>query len=224
MFVQFNLDSTLLQMTLQHAPGTAVSVKHLDTSPTVPMRAVFWATGGDLDRFEDGLDADETVQDVRVVARKDEERLYRVRYREGIDEVELYYAGVDDDGVFLSGESSGDGWTIKMVFPDREAFTAFRGVCDELGFSLDVDSIYSKPFSESGDEVALTDPQRNLLTRAVEVGYFDIPRETTLQELGQQMNISGQAASERLRRGMETLVRETVTADALEQGDEETSR
>jgi len=224
MFVQFHMDSDVLQAALHRAPGTEISVKHLDTSPSVPMRSVFWASGEDLDRFEEAVEADETVRSVRVVAENDGERLYRACYPESIPDVELYHTGIDEDGVFLKAESSGDGWTIKMLFPDRESFTAFRDACDDLDFTLDVDSIYSKPFSDSGDEVALTDPQRDLLTRAVEVGYFDIPRETTLQELGQQMDISGQAASERLRRGMETLIRETVTEEALERGEEDTNR
>ena len=224
MFVQFHIDSDVLQGALGDAPGTKVSVKHLDTSPSVPMRSVFWASGGDLDRFEDGVEVDETVRDVRVVAENDGEKLYRACYPGTIDDIELYHTAIVEDGVFLKGESGGDGWTIEMLFPDRQSFTAFRDACDELDFTLSVDSIYSKPFSDSGGEVALTDPQRNLLTRAVEVGYFDIPRETTLQELGQQMNISGQAASERLRRGMETLIRETVTEEALERDGEETNR
>jgi len=38
------------------------------------------------------------------------------------------------------------------------------------------------------------------------------------------MDISGQAASERLRRGMETLIRETVTEEALDRGEGETDR
>jgi predicted DNA binding protein len=104
---------------------------------------------------------------------------------------------------------------VKMLFPSRDAFNEFRETCNELNLMMDVDSIYSEPFSGASDDIALTDPQRDLLTRAVQVGYFEIPRETTLQELGQQMNIAGQAASERLRRGMETLISETVTEESL---------
>jgi predicted DNA binding protein len=138
-----------------------------------------------------------------------------VFYAAHVPDVVVYEAVVDADGVFLNAETDGDGWTVKMLFPSRDAFNELRETCEDVDLAMDVDSIYSKPFSGSGDEIALTDPQRDLLTRAVKVGYFDIPRETTLQELGQQMNISGQAASERLRRGMETLIRETVTEESL---------
>ncbi|NHN42129.1 hypothetical protein G9C85_10890 [Halorubellus sp. JP-L1] len=215
MFVQFHLDSTALQTAIEHAPGTHVTVQHVDATPTIPLRSVFWASDCEFDAFERGLEADETITDSRLVAENGDERLYRAHYHEDIPDVAIYRAAIEADGVFLKGESSGDGWTLKMLFPTRDAFNEFRDACAAVDLSIDVDSIYSKPFSGSGDEIALTDPQRDLLTRAVEVGYFDIPRETTLQELGQQMNISGQAASERLRRGMETLIRETVTEEAL---------
>jgi len=215
MFVQFHLDSTVMSTALGYASGMELTVQHIDSSDSIPMRSVFWACGGEFDAFETGLDADDTVADWRVIAENGDERLYRVRYAPDVPDVVVYEAAVDADGVFLKGETGGDGWTIKMLFPSRDAFNEFRAACEDVDLALDVDSIYSKPFSGSGDEIALTDPQRNLLTRAVQVGYFDIPRETTLQELGQQMNISGQAASERLRRGMETLIRETVTEESL---------
>lgn len=221
MFVQFNLDSAVLETALEHAPGMRATVQHVDSTASIPLRSVFWATGGDFDAFEAGLEADDTVADARLVAENGDERLYRVRYAPDMPDVTIYESAIEADGVFLKGETDGDGWTVKMLFPTRDSFNEFREACASVDLTVDVDSIYSKPFSGSGDEIALTDPQRDLLTRAVQVGYFDIPRETTLQELGQQMNISGQAASERLRRGMETLIRETVTEEAL--AEEETN-
>ncbi|MFC6951862.1 helix-turn-helix domain-containing protein [Halorubellus litoreus] len=215
MFVQFHLDSQVLSTALEHAPGMQVAVQHVDSSSSIPLRSVFWASEGDFESFETGLGVDETITDSRLIAENGDERLYRVHYDLDQPDVDIYEAAIDSDGVFLKGETDGDGWTVKMLFPTRDAFNEFREACAAVDLTVDVDSIYSKPFSGSGDEIALTDPQRDLLTRAVQVGYFDIPRETTLQELGQQMNISGQAASERLRRGMETLIRETVTEETL---------
>jgi predicted DNA binding protein len=215
MFVQFHLESVVLSKAITHAPEMEVSAQHIDSSPSIPMRSVFWASGGEFDAFETGLDDDGTVTNWRVIAENGDDRLYRVFYAAHVPDVVVYEAVVDADGVFLNAETDGDGWTVKMLFPSRDAFNELRETCEDVDLAMDVDSIYSKPFSGSGDEIALTDPQRDLLTRAVKVGYFDIPRETTLQELGQQMNISGQAASERLRRGMETLIRETVTEESL---------
>lgn len=216
MFVQFTLDSEAMQTAVSHASDVRVSIKHLDPTEDGSIRTVFWATGSDLQELERGLERDETVSEVQPIASNGDERLYRALHPSNMKDVTVPQAAIKTDGVLLGATTEGAGWRIKMLFPDRESFTDFRSACADAGLTVDVDSIYSKPFSEAEDDLALTDPQRNLLRRAVEVGYFDIPRQTTLQELGQQMNISGQAASERLRRGMETLVRETVSGEGID--------
>lgn len=49
-------------------------------------------------------------------------------------------------------------------------------------------------------EDLLTEGQRDLLTAAVEAGYYDTPRETTLTELATKQGIAKSTASERLHR------------------------
>jgi predicted DNA binding protein len=56
----------------------------------------------------------------------------------------------------------------------------------------------------------LTDQQYDALTAACEAGYFAVPRETDLDELSDDLGISHQALSERIRRGTEALVTETL--------------
>ncbi|MGB9953142.1 helix-turn-helix domain-containing protein [Haloarcula marismortui] len=46
----------------------------------------------------------------------------------------------------------------------------------------------------------LTDSQRRALVLAVESGYFEVPRGTTLGELGAELGISEQSVSESIRR------------------------
>jgi predicted DNA binding protein len=102
---------------------------------------------------------------------------------------------------------------MKMLFPDRSSFSNFRQTCEEAGVNATIESIHSGSVEQSSADADLTSAQREILTRAVEVGYFDIPRQTTLRGLGEEVGVSGQAASERLRRGMDTLVRETLSDD-----------
>jgi predicted DNA binding protein len=224
MFVQFTLDSEAMQEAVSHASDVRVSIKHLDRTDDGAIRTVFWAIGSDLQGLERGLQRDDTVTDFRSIATNGNEHLYRALHPPDLKDVTVPEAAIRADGVLLDATTEAAGWEMKMLFPDRESFTEFRSACGDVGLAVDVDSIYSKPFAAAEDDLALTDPQRDLLRRAVEVGYFDIPRQTTLQELGQQMDISGQAASERLRRGMETLVRETVTDEGVDAVSSESDR
>jgi predicted DNA binding protein len=49
---------------------------------------------------------------------------------------------------------------------------------------------------------------------AIEDGYFSVPRETKLEEIAEVVGITQQAASERVRRGAETVLRKALTGIA----------
>lgn len=51
---------------------------------------------------------------------------------------------------------------------------------------------------------------------AVEEGYFSVPRGTKLDEIADQLGITKQAASERVRRGTETVLRKSLIGLAAE--------
>lgn len=56
--------------------------------------------------------------------------------------------------------------------------------------------------------------QYEILTTAIEAGFFAIPRETTFAELAGVLNISDQAVSEHLRRAQWGLLQATVLTDS----------
>jgi hypothetical protein len=68
---------------------------------------------------------------------------------------------------------------------------------------------------DTANDYGLSDKQRQTLLHAVERGYYEVPRETDLDVLAEEMNISHQAASERLRRAISILVEHTLEMDAL---------
>jgi predicted DNA binding protein len=59
---------------------------------------------------------------------------------------------------------------------------------------------------------ALTDEQRAALRVALEKGYFEVPRATTLVEVAAELDRSDVEVSRQLRHGVGTVLRET---DAL---------
>ncbi|WP_256297731.1 helix-turn-helix domain-containing protein [Haloarchaeobius salinus] len=211
MFVQFTLDSPLLDRALSAVPDLSLDIEKLDSSPTVPLRVVFWARGESLDEFEDALALDPTVETFTVLANERSQRLYCVVVPENVPCVDLYARLIDLHGVLVDATCDDSGWTMEMLFPDRDAFGSFRRACEAAELSVTVESIHSGQVGRTTADADLTPAQREILSRAVDVGYFDIPRETTLRGLGDEVGVSGQAASERLRRGMETLVRETLS-------------
>ena len=65
---------------------------------------------------------------------------------------------------------------------------------------------------ETATEAALTDKQQATLIIAYNRGYFNSPRDITLEELGEELGITPQAVSSRLRRGMSQILGNTLPA------------
>ena len=217
MIVEFDIDSDVLSHALQQAPDIAVVVDQLDASDVVPLRNLFWATGDDFEAFETALGEDPTITAFEGIADENGSRLYRVQYAEEVPEVEAYRASVALDGVVLRAENDGDGWLVRMRFPSREAIAAFCERCWEADFDLHIRAVYDQHEQSPERRFGLTPPQYETLLTALRNGYFSIPRGASLQDVADELDVSSQAASERLRRGMKTLVRATL-ADLEDDG------
>ncbi len=58
-------------------------------------------------------------------------------------------------------------------------------------------------------DTKLTDAHRETLEVALTEGYFNVPRRINLVELAESMDISDSAVSQRLRRGVATVLDDT---------------
>lgn len=59
---------------------------------------------------------------------------------------------------------------------------------------------------------ALTERQREVVGTAVELGYYDVPREATLDEVAAELDIAGSTVSAHLRKAEAAVVRDAVSA------------
>ena len=75
------------------------------------------------------------------------------------------------------------------------------------------------PPSVGGD--ALPRKQAETLRLALETGYFDVPRDVTLQDLADELGVSDQTVSERLRRGIATVVDDALEDELDERLDDD---
>ncbi|QIO21644.1 helix-turn-helix domain-containing protein [Haloarcula sp. JP-L23] len=116
------------------------------------------------------------------------------------------------DGVFVRATCDEGGWSIRGRFPDRSAVLTFREHVVAENLDVDVRSMIEDDADEATETFGVTDPQREVLLLALEEGYFTVPRDASLSDLAGVLDISSQAASERLRRGTGTLVEQTLAA------------
>lgn len=99
-------------------------------------------------------------------------------------------------------------WAITLLFPDRKRLSAAHETIENAGIDPRITRITDVDAVDDGPSTSpLTRTQYETLATAHELGYFDVPRQVTLEELAEELEVSHQALSERLRRSHETLVR-----------------
>lgn len=95
------------------------------------------------------------------------------------------------------------------MYPDRNELSDTHEFCRSHGLSFDVRSIRDLDGEPVG-RYGLTAEQFEALTAAAEGGLFEVSRETTIGDLADELSVSHQALSERIRRGTGALVEDTL--------------
>jgi hypothetical protein len=209
--VHFRLDHHVLREALQRVPGMQVEWIRSDVvEPGHRIQVHLWAVGGDFEVFEAGLEDDPTVTPPTLTGNVGDRRLYQLDIV-GVGAEKSIYPYLNEQGCVIQRLTAAhDGWDCRVGFLDQSSVSGFFTWCSTQGLDTDIYCMYDTNEYRGEPEFGLTTPQRETLTVAFETGYFDIPRSGTLQALGDQLGVSDTAASQRVRRGMKTLVRQTV--------------
>ena len=167
---------------------------------------LLWIERAPTEAVEAALRADPMTEDasVRVVA--DDRSLFEIEWRPERNGV---LAAIAADGVSVLTATGGEGeWGLRLRFDTHDDLSRFRERCAEEGVEIRLRRLYDPTGSD--DEDALTEAQYELIEAALERGYWDIPRGNTLGEVAERIGISTNAASQRLRRGVKTLIEDAV--------------
>lgn len=219
--VEFTSETPIVRHAIEAAPSTTVTVVDDRMPPDDgPMKLIFRAEGENLDAFEAALDGDPTIAAVRRLDGTDERRLFRVSYSERGMEGSITSIVTDEDATLTDAVVTHEGVWLRLWFPDRESLRHIREWSREHGRSFSVEKIYNDEPAESETPYGLTDAQLEAIQHCFREGYFDVPRETTCTEVAEGLGISSQSLSERLRRGLATVIDESglVTAAGVSDG------
>lgn len=102
-------------------------------------------------------------------------------------------------------------WTFEIRGDDQHDIAAFQSRCRELDIPITLTELYALTPVETGTRAALTDTQQEALVLAYDRGYFESPREVTMEELGDELGITHQAVASRLRRGINQILGNTLS-------------
>ena len=209
--ISISADDFALADTYDSLPELEVRVKSIVAEGPLRAMPLIWFGGVDQELLEPTLSADDSIVDFRrlLVDAEDEEALYRLEYAPRVGEVcSIVF---DHEGAILDAQCSGGRWTLRLLFPEHARLSAAVEDLESTGIHVDLQRMV-----EAGRDAdleatsALTQAQEEAISEAYRQGYYDVPRQISLEELAAELGISHQALSERLRRANKVLAGEQL--------------
>lgn len=207
-FAEFFAPVTALRVGAYVGGRPGLSVEYEQVVPTDSSTHYLWATGDDHEQLVRGLRNDPAADSVSILDEIDDRVLVRVRWTD-LDSPLLRIIE-ESDGTLVDVRGRADGWTIHLRFPDQDAVVSFYEASRELGVVPRRLQLSNGGFTRADDGFGLSDVQRETIATAFEAGYFDVPRSSTMTELADELGVSDQAVSERLRRGLGQFLTATI--------------
>jgi predicted DNA binding protein len=209
---QIPIDEFALGRTLSVLDGVRCEVERVVAHDSSHVMPFVWVSSTDADRarVETLLTDDPSVSETELLIDLADRWLYRMKW---VGHIETLLRILTKESAILAVTGDGEQWNLRTLFPDRRALSRTYERFEESGLTMDVRNIYRLEDGQQG-RLELTDEQREALVLAYERGYYDIPRQTTADELADELGITHQALSERLRRGHENIVRTTLVNDS----------
>lgn len=210
-------ESFALDEAFDRCPDLRVDVLQGVAHNTTGLSNLVWVEADDVEAADAALKNDDTVSDVERLGDVDGKWLYTMDWK---TPVSVALAVLLEDATMLEATGDGDGWSFRVLFPKRNALSIAASVFERYDVNLRIERIYELGTGGQHGEYDLTEEQRVALEAALENGYFKVPRETTLGSIADDLGISHQALSERLRRANEILAEVAIQPPRVEEGEE----
>ena len=194
----------------ENLPGVTVELERLIPHETLII-PYFWVRDVETEDIEAAFEAHSGVSNIRVVDSVEDEYLMRAEW-------ESEYFGIlsalaKANVVVLSGIGTKEEWRFEVRGESQETLAEFREYCQENDIPIAITAVHAMlPIQGEGYE--LTETQREALVLAYERGYFDSPREASLEEIADELGITQQSLSSRLRRGHRRLIGATLSSSS----------
>lgn len=204
-------DEFALRRTLENLPELEVEVERVVAYDPGHVMPYVWFSGPDeetLTALDDELTEDSSVDSVELLTDLEDERLYRMDWVE--DVTFFLHMLTEEEATILHATGEQAQWQLRILFPERDSLSRTYEFATDQGFTVDIQKIHELDDDRYG-RYGLTDAQHETLVQALDRGYYQIPREVDMEELSNELGISHQALSERLRRAHRALVEDAIS-------------
>ena len=148
------------------------------------------------------------IKGTTLVGKDERSVTYRLTWGETLPE--LIECIREADGTVLLAVAVDNTWTFNLRFPEQTAASRFYTRYSDSKYLLEIQRVSKDSVTQQSQNTVVTEKQQEVLLHALQVGYFEVPRQATTDELALEFDISDTAVSERLRRGVAAILRETT--------------
>lgn len=210
-------DEFALYETLVAVPEMVVEIERVVAHEPDRIMPLFWTRGDGHAEFEDAAADDPSVENITKLDESDDAVLYRSEWVRNVETIA--YAYTETGATIMEATGQNERWNVQMRFDDEASLSTFQGYLDEHGYEFDLNALYRQHKSMTGHR-AVTALQREALLCALEAGFYNVPRDSTMDDVAADLGISQQALSKRLRRGYRNLIESTLTVDHPDDAEE----
>lgn len=204
-----------LAETLRTVPEVTVVSEQLVGGLTTAPVSLIWIRATEHPAVEDALIRDPTVATATLLADTETAWLYWIAWTQRVQVVVNMLTPAT--ATTLDAAGSAAGWQLHVLHPDRTDIRQTHDTCAEHNVSVDIRAIRTADIPTQLDPAGdLTEKQYEALAHAYIRGDFTIPRTATLEKLAEELDISHQALSERLRRAYHGIIQEALASSLAE--------
>lgn len=171
----------------------------------------FWVRNVPVERVQQTLELQGALESFTVVDTLDSQGLIRADWNADVEGV---LTGIIDAGLtLLSATGTEEEWRFEFRAEDTDRISRFQQYCTDHDIDAELVRLYDVGETGSIGQYSITPEQREALLLAYEEGYYQFPRQTDLETLAEEFNITRQSFADRLRRGHRNLIGETVAQE-----------
>lgn len=199
--------SFILEETLSDVPNLRAEIQPAvlySYGSETPVR-LLWAECDDVEALEETLGSDGSLRNVGLVAALEERQEWLFRTEWGPEAASLPLLTATD-AILLDARSQSMEWDVRMFFPDRQTLSRAFDACRDQGTNIQILRVQEATDIGRSNRTNLTSKQYEALVVAYQLGYYEIPRRATGEEVAEALDISHQALSERLCRGYRNVI------------------
>jgi predicted DNA binding protein len=168
----------------------------------------FWVWGAGIPNIAGSFKRNSVVNSVELVDEVKGGGLFRAEWDTTMESILRGIA--TSDLILLSATGTEKLWQFELRTEDGTAITQFQQYCKNNSIDITITRLYALSEMRTGDQYHLSTEQEVALIAAFNAGYFNDPREATLDDIAQEMGITRQSLAARLRRGHRNLIGNTL--------------